>query len=182
LQGFQDYAERLLPGLVESSLEKVIQSKLHPLEEELMNSLGDLVRSSLSDIFKTWKQSAIDVAEPSSPTRGQQENQNSSPLAHPSSSTGPSVPDLLAPFFVEPVPTTHPADQFNSSNFGLQVGSYQAPSDSGYASILPYPCICNNSYRDGPSNLTGGDMKNKQSKNSFDQTHYNLCDQCFGVL
>jgi hypothetical protein len=146
LEGFQEFSERHLPALVETSLETIVQSRLHPFEHELKKTLGDLVRSLLSQLFQTYKESARE--KPGSSEQGGMQND---PTASESSSRpkcldeGCSMVDL-ASFFIVPLPATLSSDALDESGAGLQPSSSQGLSDSGYESLQPYPCICNSSH------------------------------------
>jgi hypothetical protein len=145
LQNFQDFSERRLPALVESRLETIVQNTLHPLEDELKSTVGDMVRNLVSELFQTWKQSICDI--PGSKDSGTIQNQEASHDPSPNR----VVPeergrdDYIAPFFIEPSHTAFPVDTIDDAEKGLQPKASQDISDSGYGSLKPLHCLCNTS-------------------------------------
>jgi hypothetical protein len=61
---FQEFARQYLPLMVEHAFEIIIQKRSQSLEDELRNGLNvqDTIRTSLSELFKTWQEENLLVS------------------------------------------------------------------------------------------------------------------------
>ncbi len=142
LESFQVFSKTHLPGLIESHLATKINEMHKHVEEVLKSSLPDIVRTSISELLKSWQESNPSLSRPI----------NSVPI-HRESSERPrqEATDTnvaggdVTPFYEEP--QFQKISELQSTTAGsFEPDSYiqnaLEPSDSGYVSFQDYPCFC----------------------------------------
>jgi hypothetical protein len=149
MENFQEFSRRHLPTLVEANLNPIIQAKHQVVQTEIKNVLGDIARTSLSTLFKKWKQSNSVVSS----TVDNKDGSTLPPSLDEPRMGAEYVPTdqrgesnyALSQFFESP-PTSDPKQLHSDSSETLEdLNRIDSTPDSlnlGYSSLEPYPCIC----------------------------------------
>jgi hypothetical protein len=168
LETFQEYARQYLPLAVERAFEIIIQQRFQPLETELRNWLNvkDVVRTSLSELFRTWQ--ARDLLT-GSQSLTQQNNRARSDEDVPTIVEG-EMGDF-AQFLPNPAGSELPGSLTAPDNALAEV---QDTIDAPDTLVVEYPCICYNKWPLGLSAFPISDAyvvtEPSQSYSSFQES------------
>jgi hypothetical protein len=135
VESFEHFSNALLPGLVEARLFNAIRERYKQLmEEELKNSLPEIIKTSVSDLLQAWKKS--NSSAPRKP--GVAPSTTSLPPTNSTTKTIPGIEhyasfscDVTFPTLTAPHSTT----AFESRQTVLNL---QEPSDSSYTNAQDY--------------------------------------------
>jgi hypothetical protein len=147
LEDFQSFSRTRLPGLVENHHVSIIHGRHRKLEEDIKSSLPEIVRTTISELLKAWKESNSSCRPPH---RSQPENNSSMDLLDQDSGAGEGrgTNGTIESFFKGP-PSTHLQITLSTAGaIDLDSNPGQGRSDSGYESLRDYPCFCNTLFSD----------------------------------
>jgi hypothetical protein len=141
LETFQEYARQYLPLAVERAFEIIIQQRFQPLETELRNWLNvkDVIRTSLSELFRTWQTRDLLTG---SQSLTQQNNQARSDEGVPTTTVEGEMGDF-AQFLPNPTDSELPGSLIAPENALAEV---QDTTDAPDTLVVEYPCICDNKW------------------------------------